>query len=103
LESIYVNLGQLAFREAIGAVPAKSRFVFGRVALEKLAVLFRGEIIKRAVMAGGEFRLSLHRLVVGEKRDGIVTLDGDARFVEVKKGFALGEGREGQPQSDEEQ
>src|SRR6266498_958720 len=50
------NLDQLAFREAVGAVATKRRLVFGRIALEKLAMLFRGEIVKRAVVSGGKLR-----------------------------------------------
>src|SRR6266702_4166158 len=61
----------------------------GRVALEKFAVLFRGEIEKSAVVSGGKFRLALHRLVVGEKRDRVVALDGDALLSRLSRVLVL--------------
>ena len=59
LEGVHVNFDQLALRDAIGAVAAERGLVFGRVALEKFVVLFRGEIVNRAAVSGGKFRLEI--------------------------------------------
>ena len=103
MKSVHVNLHQLAFRDAVGAVAAEHRFVFGGVAHEKIAVLLRGEIVKCAVATEAEFWFALHRFTVSEKGDRIVALDGDAGFVEVEEAFGLGEGRQRQSQSEKQQ
>src|SRR5260370_37676374 len=90
LEGVHVYLDQFSFRDTVGAVAAEYGFIFGRVALEQFAVLFRGEIVKRAVVSCGKLRLALHRLVVGKKCDRVVALDGDAGPVEIEEGFGLG-------------
>ena len=103
LEGFHINFHQLPFRDAVGAVAAESGFIFGRVALEKFAVLLRGEIVKRAFPFDRKFRLTLHRLAVSEKRDRVVALDGHAGFVQVEQGFGLGEGWQRQSPSEKQQ
>jgi hypothetical protein len=48
-------------------------------------------------------RVTLDRLVIGEKRDRVVALDGDTGFVEVEEGFILGENRQGQSDRQQQQ
>ncbi len=91
LKGVHVNFNELIAGNAVGAVAAENRFVFGGLFLEEVFVFLRGKEVSSAVMLARELRSSFDGLMVGEERNRIVALDSDAGFVEVKEGLELGE------------
>jgi hypothetical protein len=91
LKGVHVNFHELVPGNAVSAVTAENRFVLGGFFVEEFFVFFRGKEVSSAVMLAGELRSSFDRFMVGEERDRIVALDGDAGFVEVKEGLGLGQ------------
>src|SRR5258705_5221144 len=91
LEGFHVNFDQFVAGNAVGAVAAENRFVFGGLFIEEVFVFLRGKEVSCAVMLARELRSSFDRFMVCEERNRIVALDGNAGFVEVKEGLRLGQ------------
>ena len=91
LKGVHVNFRELVAGNTVSTVTAEVRFVLSGFFIEEFFVFFRGKEVSSAVMLARELRSSFDWLMVGEERDRIVALDGDAGFVEVEQSLGLGQ------------
>ena len=76
LKGVHVNFHEFVPGNAVGAVAAENRFVFGGLFIEEVFVFLRGKEVGSAVMPARELCPTFDGLMVVEERNRIVALFG---------------------------